>query len=268
MDAVIVLLMLLLSGLLMLGPAVAVGFAIPSRFSGRVRWFRVLLALFGPVVAINLLVVLAWLTTYSGTCGGWLGETSPCSGFGQYVVETLFWAVMATAMPGLAGIVLGLAFLAVRLALKARRPGLVPTPSCDPSPPWLLILGNSFSVTTDMITGPWNMTRRAMERFRHAIGYDHHGKAFTVVEVVPLGDVQWLDRWMPWRQRPVRFVLQPGPERSLPEVRAQLVALLEGDSEIADALAMPPEAAIARLNEATSPSELIDAARAVLSSAS
>jgi hypothetical protein len=52
-----------------------------------------------------------WLPSYSGECGGWLGETSPCSGFGQYAYETMFWVAMGMAMPGLLGMLLGVAVL-------------------------------------------------------------------------------------------------------------------------------------------------------------
>jgi hypothetical protein len=76
------------------------------------------LALFGPFVAAFVFVVLMWLPAYSGQCGGWLGETSPCSGFGQYATETMFWATMSMAMPGLLGMLLGVAVLVFGLITR------------------------------------------------------------------------------------------------------------------------------------------------------
>jgi hypothetical protein len=71
------------------------------------------LALIGPSIAAFISVVLMWLPAYSGQCGGWLGETTPCSGFGQYAFETMYWAAMSMAMPGLLGMLLGVAVLIV-----------------------------------------------------------------------------------------------------------------------------------------------------------
>jgi hypothetical protein len=42
-------------------------------------------------------------------------ETSPCSGFGQYASATMFWAAMSMAVPGLLGMLLGVAVLIVVL---------------------------------------------------------------------------------------------------------------------------------------------------------
>ncbi len=53
--------------------------------------------------------------TVPGVYCGWPGETSPCSGFGQYASETMFWAALSMAMPGLLGMLLGVAILIVVL---------------------------------------------------------------------------------------------------------------------------------------------------------
>jgi hypothetical protein len=114
-NTIIVLLTFLISGLLVLAPSVAVWRAFSRQASGRMAWLHLGLALIGPVVAAFVFVVLMWLPAYSGQCGGWLGETSPCSGFGQYANESMFWAAMSMAMPGLLGIMLGVAALIVLL---------------------------------------------------------------------------------------------------------------------------------------------------------
>jgi hypothetical protein len=110
-NAVILLLIFLISVLLVLTPPVAVWRSISRQTSGRAAWLYPALALIGPFIAAFVFVVLMWLPAYSGQCGGWLGETSPCSGFGQYATETMFWAAMSMAMPGLLGMLLGVAVL-------------------------------------------------------------------------------------------------------------------------------------------------------------
>ena len=115
MNTIILLLTLLISVLLVLTPPVAVWRVLSRQASGRAVWLYPALALIGPFVAAFVFVVLTWLPTYSGQCGGWLGETSPCSGFGEYATETMFWAAMSMAMPGLLGMLLGAAVLIVVL---------------------------------------------------------------------------------------------------------------------------------------------------------
>ena len=62
---------------------------------------------------------------------------------------------------------------------------------------------------------------------------------------------------LPWRQIPVRLVRQPGPDLSFADVRARLLSILHGESEIADFLKLPAGEAMARLNQARTPGELI-----------
>jgi hypothetical protein len=119
-NTIILLLTFLISGLLVLAPPVAVWRALSRQASGRTAWLHPGLALIGPVVAAFVFVVLMWLPAYSGQCGGWLGETSPCSGFGQYATESMFWAAMSIAMPGLLGILLGVAALIVLLIRRRK----------------------------------------------------------------------------------------------------------------------------------------------------
>jgi hypothetical protein len=82
--------------------------------------------------------------------------------------------------------------------------------------------------------------------------------------VVPIGDVTWRDRVIPWRQVPVRLTLQPRPDLSIEDVRERLLSILRGDSEIADFLRMSIDDAIARVQAARSPSEIVEAARAIV----
>jgi hypothetical protein len=115
MDFIILLLTFLISKLLVLAPPFAVWRSLLMPASGRAAWLYHTLALIGPSVAAFIFVVLMWLPTYSGQCGGWLGETSPCSGLGQYATETMFWAAMSLVMPSLLGMLLGISVLIVLL---------------------------------------------------------------------------------------------------------------------------------------------------------
>jgi len=124
MNSIILLLILLISALLIVAPPVGVWRSLSRQTSGRASWLYPALALIGPFIAAFVFVVLMWLPAYSGQCGGWLGETSPCSGFGQYASETMFWAAMSMAMPGLLGMLLGVAVLIfglIRRQKHARR---------------------------------------------------------------------------------------------------------------------------------------------------
>jgi len=114
-NTIILLLILMISALLIVAPPVGVWRSLSRPVPGWPVSLRVTLALVGPFAAAFLFVVLMWLPAYSGQCGGWLGETSPCGGFGQYATETMFWAAMSMAMPGLLGMLLGLAALTVIL---------------------------------------------------------------------------------------------------------------------------------------------------------
>jgi hypothetical protein len=71
--------------------------------------------LIGPFVGAFICVVLMWLPRYSGECGGWLGEVTRCSGFSQYATETIFAAALGIAMPGILGMLLGVAVLVLGL---------------------------------------------------------------------------------------------------------------------------------------------------------
>lgn len=117
----IVALTFLIAALLVLTPPIAVwrGF---SRHAAAMTWPRTVLSLLAPFMAGYGFVLLLWLPSYHGQCGGWLGETSPCSGFGQYARETSFWAAMVMAVPGLAGIALGVAILIFCL-IRRRKAG-------------------------------------------------------------------------------------------------------------------------------------------------
>ena len=135
--------------------------------------------------------------------------------------------------------------------------------TADLQTPFLLIGHGGFSVHSDALAEPWMMTRTAMDSFRNAVCYDGSGTTCTIIDVIPLRDVTLRDRMLPWRQIPVRLVLQPGPDLSLATVRVRLLSILQGDSEIADFLKMPAGEAITRLNQARTPGELIAAAETI-----
>ncbi len=101
-------------GLLILLPPVAVWRSVSRQVSVRAVWFLSALALIGPFSVAFVLVVLVWLPAYSGQCGGWFGEATPCR-FGQYVTETMDWAAMSMAMPALLGMLLGVVVLIIGL---------------------------------------------------------------------------------------------------------------------------------------------------------
>lgn len=115
LGQIMALAILAIFALLIVAPPVGVWRSLSRPVPGWPESLRVTLALVGPFAAAFLFVVLMWLPGYRGQCGGWLGETSPCSGFGQYAFETLYWAAMSMAMPGLLGMLLGFTVLIFRL---------------------------------------------------------------------------------------------------------------------------------------------------------
>jgi hypothetical protein len=118
-NTVILLLTFAMSVLLVVAPPFAVWRAGARHTAGRAAWIHLALALVGPAITAWVLVVLMWLPTYSGQCGGWLGETSPCR-FGQYATETMYWAALGIAIPGLLGMLLGVAVLLVGVVRRGR----------------------------------------------------------------------------------------------------------------------------------------------------
>ena len=106
--------------MLIIAPPVGVWRSLSRPAAAASTGLRVTLALIGPSVVAFVGVVLMWLPGYKGQCGGWLGETSPCSGFGQYASETMFWAAMSMAMPGLLGMLLGVVVLVFGLIQRGR----------------------------------------------------------------------------------------------------------------------------------------------------
>jgi hypothetical protein len=106
--------------MLIIAPPVGVWRSLSRPAAAASTGLRVTLALIGPSVVAFVGVVLMWLPGYKGQCGGWLGETSPCSGFGQYASETMFWAAMSMAMAGLPGMLLGVVVLVFGLIQRGR----------------------------------------------------------------------------------------------------------------------------------------------------
>ena len=67
-------------------------------------WLRLAFACLVPPLLLGLCLVLVWLPSYAGQCGGWLGETSPCR-FAQFVGETFYWATLSLAVPAVVSVV-------------------------------------------------------------------------------------------------------------------------------------------------------------------
>lgn len=105
-------------GSLVVAPSALVAITELRRAPGARAWPERMASLLGPVLGAAALLMALWLPQYEGRCGGWLGETSPCS-FDVYATETVFWAAMSNAVPGLLGIVLGAATLVI-LSLTRR----------------------------------------------------------------------------------------------------------------------------------------------------
>ncbi|MCZ8236370.1 MAG: hypothetical protein ACK520_09265 [Inhella sp.] len=125
MDIVISLLVLGTSTLLVAAPPVVVWRVLKAMRPAQAAGLRIGVALLGPWLACYALMVLAWLPAYAGQCGGWLGETTPCTGWWQYAQETLFWAAMGTVVPGGLGVLMGGAVVLVHWIQRwqGRRPG-------------------------------------------------------------------------------------------------------------------------------------------------
>jgi hypothetical protein len=119
MDTVIALFIISIYWLLILLPPVAVWLYVLQPSSRRSAWLQTALALIGPFIVVFVLGVLVWLPAYSGRCGGWLGETSPC-GFRQYAIETMYWAAISMAIPALMGMLLGVVVLIVGLIRRKK----------------------------------------------------------------------------------------------------------------------------------------------------
>jgi hypothetical protein len=120
LGQIMALLILGIFAMLIIAPPVGVWRSLSRPAAAASTGLRVTLALIGPSVVAFVGVVLMWLPGYKGQCGGWLGETSPCSGFGQYASETMFWAAMSMAMPGLLGMLLGVVVLVFGLIQRGR----------------------------------------------------------------------------------------------------------------------------------------------------
>jgi hypothetical protein len=120
MDIFIALLILGASALLIVAPSVCVWRSLSGPVEASPAWLGIVFALIGPFIAAFAIFVLIWLPGYTGQCGGWLGETSPCSGFGQFVSETMFLAAMSMAMPGLLGMLLGVVVLVFGVIRRGR----------------------------------------------------------------------------------------------------------------------------------------------------
>lgn len=133
-------------------------------------------------------------------------------------------------------------------------------------PPFLLLVAGAFSVSSESISERWTLTESAIRsgEFRGALCLDREGVVHAIVEVIPERAPTWVDRLIPWRSLPVRLVLESRPDVSLADVRDRMVAMLEGESRIADFLKVPAAEAIVRVKAARTPSELIEAASALV----
>jgi hypothetical protein len=110
-------------GFLILAPPASVWRRLPKPGSSAQSWPNLALALLAPFTTAYVFAVILWLGRYDGRCGDWIsagfGRTYPCAGFLQYFGEALKHAFSILVFPGLLGIGLGLALLAVGLIRHA-----------------------------------------------------------------------------------------------------------------------------------------------------
>lgn len=109
----------IIMGVLILAPLAAGWRRLPKLGSSAQSWQNLTLALLAPFTTAYVFAVILWLGRYDGRCGDWIsagfGRTYPCAGFLQYFGEALKHAFSILIFPGLLGIGLGLAVLAVGL---------------------------------------------------------------------------------------------------------------------------------------------------------
>jgi len=116
----------IIMGVLILAPLAAGWRRLPKLGSSAQSWQNLTLALLAPFTTAYVFAVILWLGRYDGRCGDWIsagfGRTYPCAGFLQYFGEALKHAFSILIFPGLLGIGLGLAVLAVGLIRRAITP--------------------------------------------------------------------------------------------------------------------------------------------------
>ncbi len=106
-------------GVLILAPPASGWRRLPKLGSSAQSWQNLTLTLLAPFTTAYVFAVILWLGRYDGRCGDWIsagfGRTYPCAEFLQYFGEALKHAFSILIFPGLLGIGLGLAVLAVGL---------------------------------------------------------------------------------------------------------------------------------------------------------
>jgi hypothetical protein len=105
---------------LAVAPTVLVVVAETRRPPGAAPWRTRTLALVGPLVAAWALLLALWLPRFEGRCGGWLGETRPCT-FAGFASEAFAVAGLTLAVPGLVGSVLGALALGLTVGIRRLR---------------------------------------------------------------------------------------------------------------------------------------------------
>ena len=113
----------IIMGVLILAPPASGWRRLPKLGSSAQSWQNLTLALLAPFTTAYVFAVILWLGRYDGRCGDWISagfnRTYPCAGFLQYFGEALKHAFSILVFPGLLGIGLGLALLAVGLIRHA-----------------------------------------------------------------------------------------------------------------------------------------------------
>jgi hypothetical protein len=116
----------IIMGVLILAPPASGWRRLPKFGSSAQSWQNLAWALLAPFTTAYAFAVILWLGRYDGRCGDWIsagfGRTFPCAGFLQYFGEALNHAFSILVFPGLLGIGLGLAVLAVGLIRRAMTP--------------------------------------------------------------------------------------------------------------------------------------------------
>ena len=126
-------------------------------------------------------------------------------------------------------------------------------------PPYLVIReGVSFWVESRPLSD-WTATPQALDEgcFRDAGIYDANGHLWQIDRAEFKLQPSFVNMVFPWRQLPLRIDIGSGARQGIPDVLAELAAILESGSSFLEGLDGDPRAILECLTRATTPTELI-----------